>query len=648
MLARTLRTGLIPAVQRLSRFVPVRHFNSPFGQQWGGNSGRSSIGSGANRVPPVNTIIMFVPQASVYVVERFGKFHKILEPGLAILIPFIDRIKYVQSLKENAVEIPTQSAITHDNVTLEIDGVLYYKIEDAYKASYGVENAEFAVSQLAQTTMRAEIGQLTLDRTLAERTQLNHNIVNAINTAAFDWGIRCLRYEIRDVHPPENVVSSMHQQVSAERRKRAEILESEGQRQAAINVAEGRKQSLILESEAEKATQINLAEGEAESIKLKAIASAQAIVEVSNAIKTHGSSAHDAISLSIAEQYISSFGKIAKEGTTVVVPSNVGDAHTMRFTQLASLVARQRPAARLQSVRFSHGLVVPYTHTGVAPFANGVPAEQVRELHPIEKKWDFWTSSDAFLGVRPSVGGFTQVPFGEVWVLENGSVLKEGSHFLAPFTKVRAVKNVHTISFGVVSPALKSQDGVSVNAYAVVYIKVTDVAKSALYVDPESNNFDSERAAAKIVKRTLEQNVSSIQVGNSGSLLDSAASSLAAKVESALKAKEGEYGISVEGVEIRGAFPTHLNIPDKLRALDPPLLLEHQAGHGLSADYWTDVLTPAFFQKYKYGNRKEVVTPAAVSLEWSIPSPPDYHHFNELPRQTGEAPSSSGKIAAAH
>ncbi|KAI8612792.1 hypothetical protein BC830DRAFT_1067251, partial [Chytriomyces sp. MP71] len=194
------------------------------------------------------------------------------------------------------------------------------------QASYGVEDAEFAVSQLAQTTMRAEIGQLTLDRTLAERTQLNHNIVNAINSAAFDWGIRCLRYEIRDVHPPENVVSSMHQQVSAERRKRAEILESEGARQAAINVAEGRKQALILESEAEKMTQINLAEGEAESIRLKALASSQAVVQMSNAIQAHGQSAQDAVALSVAEKYIDSFGRIAKESTTVVVPSNVGDA----------------------------------------------------------------------------------------------------------------------------------------------------------------------------------------------------------------------------------------------------------------------------------------------------------------------------------
>ncbi|KAJ3119260.1 hypothetical protein HK100_000390 [Physocladia obscura] len=319
----------------------------------------------------------------------------------------------------------------------------------------------------------------------------------------------------------------------------------------------------------------------------------------------------------------------------------------MRFTQLTTVVARQQKAAVFQTVRHSHGLVVPYVHVPVTPFSNGVPAEQVRELHPIEKKWDFWTSSDAFQGQKPTLGGVTIVPHGEVWVTESGSVLSSGVHITLPFTKVRAVKNIHTISFGVVSPALKSQDGIAVNAYAVAYIKVNDPAKSALYVDPESNNFDSERAAAKVIKRALEQNVSNISVGSSGTLLDSTASDLALKVETALKAKESDYGITVEGVEIRGAFPTHLNIPDKLRALDPPLLLEHQAGHNLAADYWSTVLSPAFFFKTKYGNRKEVVTPAAVSLEWSIPSPPDFHHFNELPRQTGDAPEAK-KIAAAH
>lgn len=190
---------------------------------------------------PTNTVVKFVPQQEAWVLERMGKFQTVLQPGLAILVPFLDQIRYVQNLKEVALEIPAQSAITQDNVTLELDGVLYYKIVDPYKASYGVEDAEFAVSQIAQTTMRSEIGKLTLDRCLgkklllifnlkAERSQLNVFIVEAMNNASFDWGIRCLRYEIRDIHPPENVVASMHQQVSAERKKRAEILESEGQR----------------------------------------------------------------------------------------------------------------------------------------------------------------------------------------------------------------------------------------------------------------------------------------------------------------------------------------------------------------------------------------------------------------------------------
>ncbi|KAJ3386225.1 hypothetical protein HDU84_001742 [Entophlyctis sp. JEL0112] len=335
----------------------------------------------------------------------------------------------------------------------------------------------------------------------------------------------------------------------------------------------------------------------------------------------------------------------------------------MRVASVVSLVAKGPRPAVFQLLSFPDCLSIPYHHTGVSAFANGVPVELVRDLHPAEKKWDFWTSSDAFQGIKPTLGGVTSVPFGEVWVTESGSVLAAGTHFTMPFGKVKAVKSVHTISFGVVSPALKSLDGVSVNAYAVAYIKVTDFAKSALYLDPESNRYDSERAAAKVVKKTLEQNVSSLSVG-SGSISDSDARSLASKIESALKAKESQFGISVEGVEIRecyfemmqstmfgslgGLFPASQNIAEKLRALDPPLLLEHHAGHGLKADYWNDVLTPAFFFKYKYGNRKEVVTPAAVTLEWSIPSPPDYHHFNELPRQTADAPEPSKKIAAAH
>ena len=264
-----------------------------------------------------------------------GRFSRILEPGLAILVPFLDRIKYVQSLKEVAVEIPTQSAITQDNVTLELDGVLYYKVLDPYKASYGVANAEFSITQLAQTTMRAEIGQLTLDTTLAERNTLNHNIVEAINTASESWGIRCLRYEIRDIHPPKKVVEAMHSQVSAERSKRAQILESEGSRQAAINVAEGQKQAQILASEADQLQQINRALGEAEAIIKTAQAEARAIESVSKAI-SENKGGSDAVSLHIAEQYVNAFAKLAKEGNTIIVPASANDVTSM-VTQAMSI-----------------------------------------------------------------------------------------------------------------------------------------------------------------------------------------------------------------------------------------------------------------------------------------------------------------------
>ncbi|KAK3492741.1 uncharacterized protein B0T23DRAFT_315699 [Neurospora hispaniola] len=284
---------------------------------------------------PANTIIRFVPQQTAWIVERMGKFNRILQPGLAILIPFIDRIAYVKSLKEVAHEIPSQSAITADNVTLELDGVLYTRVFDAYKASYGVEDAEYAISQLAQTTMRSEIGQLTLDHVLKERAALNTNITAAINEAAQAWGVTCLRYEIRDIHAPKPVVEAMHRQVTAERSKRAEILESEGQRQSAINIAEGKKQSVILASEAMKAEQINRASGQAEAIRLKAVATAGGIEAVARAIAEGQGAAQNAVSLSVAEKYVDAFGKLAKEGTAVVVPGNVGDIGGMIATALS-------------------------------------------------------------------------------------------------------------------------------------------------------------------------------------------------------------------------------------------------------------------------------------------------------------------------
>ncbi|NXK45562.1 STML2 protein, partial [Chauna torquata] len=272
---------------------------------------------------PVNIGVLFVPQQEAWVVERMGRFHRILEPGLNFLIPLLDRIRYVQSLKEIVINVPEQSAVTLDNVTLQIDGVLYLRVMDPYKASYGVEDPEYAVTQLAQTTMRSELGKLSLDRVFRERESLNANIVDAINQASDCWGIRCLRYEIKDIHVPPRVKESMQMQVEAERRKRATVLESEGTRESAINVAEGQKQAQILASEAEKAEQINKAAGEANAMLVRAKAKAEAIQLLAAALaQQHGSAA---ASLSVAEQYVSAFSKLAKDSNTVLLPANTGD-----------------------------------------------------------------------------------------------------------------------------------------------------------------------------------------------------------------------------------------------------------------------------------------------------------------------------------
>ncbi|RLV96118.1 hypothetical protein DV515_00012701 [Chloebia gouldiae] len=264
----------------------------------------------------MNIGVLFVPQQEAWVVERMGKFHRILEPGLNFLIPLLDRIRYVQSLKEIVINVPEQSAVTLDNVTLQIDGVLYLRVMDPYKASYGVEDPEYAVTQLAQTTMRSELGKLSLDRVFRERESLNASIVDAINQASDCWGIRCLRYEIKDIHVPPRVKESMQMQVEAERRKRATVLESEGTRESAINVAEGQKQAQILASEAEKAEQINKAAGEANAMLVKARAKAEAIQLLAAALaQQHGNAA---ASLSVAEQYVNAFSKIAKDSNTAL------------------------------------------------------------------------------------------------------------------------------------------------------------------------------------------------------------------------------------------------------------------------------------------------------------------------------------------
>lgn len=265
----------------------------------------------------VKSSIRFVPQNRAFVVERFGKYNKTMEAGLNFLLPFIDKVGYDRSLKEKAVDVPSQSAITRDNISLVVDGVLYLKVIDPYKASYGVDDYVYAVTQLAQTTMRSEIGKIELDKTFEEREVLNTNIVAAINEAAGPWGVQVLRYEIKDIEPPRTVLDAMERQMKAEREKRAVILESEGHRQSAINVAEGNKQAVVLAAEADKAEQILRAEGEAQAIIAVADAKAKAL-EVVGAVAIQ-ESGQKAVQLELAEQAIAAKQAIAKESSVVLL-----------------------------------------------------------------------------------------------------------------------------------------------------------------------------------------------------------------------------------------------------------------------------------------------------------------------------------------
>ncbi len=282
----------------------------------------------------VKSSIRFVPQNQVYVVERFGKYNKSMEAGLNFLIPFIDKVAYDRSLKEQAVDVPSQGAITKDNITLVVDGVLYLKVLDPFKASYGVDNYVYAVMQLAQTTMRSEIGKMELDKTFEERESLNVNIVSQINEASGPWGVQVLRYEIKDIEPPRTVLEAMERQMKAEREKRASILESEGERQSAINVAEGQKQSIVLAAEADKAEQILRAEGEAQAIIAVADARAKAL-EVVGAIAME-EKGQKAIQLDLAESAIKAKEAIARESSVVLLsddktsaPNIVAEAMTI-------------------------------------------------------------------------------------------------------------------------------------------------------------------------------------------------------------------------------------------------------------------------------------------------------------------------------
>lgn len=277
----------------------------------------------------IKTAVRFVPQNMAYIIERFGKYNKTMEAGLNVLVPFIDRVAYQRSLKEQAIDVPSQSAITKDNISLVVDGVLYMKVLDPYKASYGVDDYAYAVTQLAQTTMRSEIGKMDLDKSFEERESLNANIVAAINEAASPWGVQVMRYEIKDIEPPRSVLEAMERQMKAERDKRAMILESEGQRQSAINVAEGDKQAKVLSAEADKAEQILRAQGEAAAILAVAEAKAHALKIVGDIANT--TEGQRAIQLELAGNAIEAKKAIAKESSVVLLSDNQ--------TQAAHLVA---------------------------------------------------------------------------------------------------------------------------------------------------------------------------------------------------------------------------------------------------------------------------------------------------------------------
>ncbi|CAE6483404.1 SPFH domain-containing protein [Nitrosomonas nitrosa] len=275
----------------------------------------------------IKTAVRFVPQNMAYIIERFGKYNKTMEAGLNVLVPFIDRVAYQRSLKEQAIDVPSQSAITKDNISLVVDGVLYMKVLDPYKASYGVDDYAYAVTQLAQTTMRSEIGKMDLDKSFEERESLNANIVAAINEAASPWGVQVMRYEIKDIEPPRSVLEAMERQMKAERDKRAMILESEGQRQSAINVAEGDKQSKVLSAEADKAEQILRAQGEAAAILAVAEAKAQALKIVGDIANT--TEGQRAIQLELAGNAIEAKKAIAKESSVVLLSDNQTQAAHM-------------------------------------------------------------------------------------------------------------------------------------------------------------------------------------------------------------------------------------------------------------------------------------------------------------------------------
>lgn len=285
--------------------------------------------------------VRIVPQKQAYIIERLGKYSTTLEAGFHVLMPFVDRVSYKHTLKEQAIDVPPQQCITKDNIAVEVDGILYMQVVDAKKASYGIDNYRFASSQLAQTTMRSVMGKLDLDRTFEERENINSVIVGAVDKASDPWGIKVTRYEVKNIMPPQSIKDAMEKQMRAEREKRATIAESEGDRQAKINRAEGDRQEMIARSEGEKQKRINEAEGRAIEIQRVAEATGEGIRKIAAAISEKGGA--DAVNLRIAQQYLDEFGKLAKTNNTMIIPSNLADIAGVIKT--ATSVIRHAPGS---------------------------------------------------------------------------------------------------------------------------------------------------------------------------------------------------------------------------------------------------------------------------------------------------------------
>ncbi|CAM2159517.1 MULTISPECIES: SPFH domain-containing protein [Paraburkholderia] len=275
----------------------------------------------------VSKTVKIVPQQHAWVLERLGRYHATLTPGLTIVLPFIDRVAYKHVLKEIPLDVPSQICITRDNTQLQVDGVLYFQVTDPMKASYGSSNFVFAITQLSQTTLRSVIGKLELDKTFEERDFINHSVVSSLDEAASNWGVKVLRYEIKDLTPPKEILHAMQAQITAEREKRALIAASEGRKQEQINLAAGAREAAIQKSEGERQAAINQAQGQAAAILAVAEANAQAIQKIGNSIQAQGGM--DAVNLKVAEQYVTAFGNLAKQGNTLIVPGNMSDLSSM-------------------------------------------------------------------------------------------------------------------------------------------------------------------------------------------------------------------------------------------------------------------------------------------------------------------------------